>query len=153
MDKKKKAPKANGDADKIYKKRCAVYERVAITLFISAIFFVGLCLVFLKRPEFSEIEKRKLAEKPELTAESYFDGSFASGFTKYFSDTVPYREKLVELSSGCLFCSRDRSCRFSCSFSFLSNSNSSFSASFVCSLFIRHPDINTYLSAKSKEKF
>ena len=79
MDKKKKAPKANGDADKIYKKRCAVYERVAITLFISAIFFVGLCLVFLKRPEFSEIEKRKLAEKPELTAESYFDGSFASG--------------------------------------------------------------------------
>lgn len=33
MDKKKKAPKANGDADKIYKKRCAVYERVAITLF------------------------------------------------------------------------------------------------------------------------
>ena len=100
MDKKKKAPKANGDADKIYKKRCAVYERVAITLFISAIFFVGLCLVFLKRPEFSEIEKRKLAEKPELTAESYFDGSFASGFTKYFSDTVPYREKLVELSSS-----------------------------------------------------
>ena len=84
MDKKKKAPKANGDADKIYKKRCAVYERVAITLFISAIFFVGLCLVFLKRPEFSEIEKRKLAEKPELTAESYFNGSFASGFTKYF---------------------------------------------------------------------
>ena len=56
MDKKKKTPKANGDADKIYKKRCAVYERVAITLFISAIFFVGLCLVFLKRPEFSEIE-------------------------------------------------------------------------------------------------
>lgn len=45
------------------------------------------------------------------------------------------------------------SCRFSCSFSFLSNSNSSFSASFVCSLFIRHPDINTYLSAKSKENF
>ena len=74
MDKKNKTPKANGDADKIYKKRCAV----AITLFISAIFFVGLCLVFLKRPEFSEIEKRKLAEKPELTAESYFDGSFAS---------------------------------------------------------------------------
>ena len=68
MDKKKKTPKANGDADKIYKKRCAVYERVAITLFISAIFFVGLCLVFLKRPEFSEIEKRKLAEKPELKA-------------------------------------------------------------------------------------
>lgn len=86
-------------ADKKYKKRCSYYQRVNIILFLSAVFFVGLCLIFLVRPEVSEIEKRELAKKPQLTAESYLDGSFADKFTVYFSDTVPFRESIVELAS------------------------------------------------------
>lgn len=91
--------KAADSAEKIYKKRYSVYQRVCIILFLSAIFFTGLCMTFLKRPEFSEIEKRELTKKPVLTLQSYLDGSFADNFTKYFSDTVPMRESLVELAS------------------------------------------------------
>ena len=74
-----------------------MFERVSIILFLAVLFFTGLCLVFLKRPDFSESEKRELAKKPELTLESYLDGSFADKFTAYFSDTVPFREEIVDL--------------------------------------------------------
>ena len=87
------------EAEKVYKSRHAVFERVTIIIFIAVLFFTGLCLVFLKRPDFSESEKRELAKKPALTVKSYFDGTFASEFTAYFSDTVPFREKIVELSA------------------------------------------------------
>ena len=85
------------EAEKVYKSRHAVFERVSIILFLAVLFFTGLCLVFLKRPDFSESEKRELAKKPELTLESYLDGSFADKFTAYFSDTVPFREEIVDL--------------------------------------------------------
>lgn len=87
------------EAEKVYKSRHAVFERVTIIIFIAVLFFTGMCLVFLKRPDFSESEKRELAKKPALTVKSYFDGTFASEFTAYFSDTVPFREKIVELSA------------------------------------------------------
>lgn len=87
------------EAEKVYKSRHAVFERVSIILFLAVLFFMGLCLVFLKRPDFSESEKRELEKKPELTIQSYLDGSFASQFTAYFSDTVPFREEIVELNA------------------------------------------------------
>ena len=114
MEKKKKAPvkgkktykpqpvtrkKRLTEAEKVYKSRHAVFERVSIVLFLAVLFFTGLCLVFLKRPDFSESEKRELEKKPELTIQSYLDGSFASQFTAYFSDTVPFREEIVELNA------------------------------------------------------
>lgn len=114
MEEKKKAPqkvkktykpqpvsrkKRLTEAEKVYKSRHAVFERVSIVLFLAVLFFTGLCLVFLKRPDFSESEKRELEKKPELTIQSYLDGSFASQFTAYFSDTVPFREEIVELNA------------------------------------------------------
>ncbi|MBQ4362630.1 MAG: hypothetical protein II782_01340, partial [Oscillospiraceae bacterium] len=82
-----------------YKKRKAVFERFQILLFIGIIFFVGLCLLILRRSTFSETEKRELTEKPQLTAESWFSGKFASQYTKWYSDTVPMRERFVDLVS------------------------------------------------------
>lgn len=101
--KNKPAPRRRkrlSEAEKVYKSRRAVFERVSIVLFVSAVFFSGLCLVFLKRPEFSESEKRELAKKPVFTVESYLNGSFARDFTAYFSDTVPFREKLMKISAA-----------------------------------------------------
>ena len=98
VSQKRRKKKADA-AEKVYRSRHAVYERVCIVLFLSILFFTGLCMVFLKRPEFSNIEKRELAKFPELTIETYIDGTFAKDFTKYFSDTVPFRENIVELSS------------------------------------------------------
>ena len=82
-----------------YKKRKAVFERFQILLFIGIIFFVGLCLLILRRSTFSETEKRELTEKPQLTAESWFSGKFASQYTKWYSDTVPMRERFVDMVS------------------------------------------------------
>lgn len=86
-------------ADKLYSKRKAIFERVQIIIYLSVLFFTGLCLAVLKRPTVSQIEKRELAKCPELSAQSYFSGKFADDFTKYFSDTVPFREQLVALSA------------------------------------------------------
>lgn len=100
LSKKQIEKRKKQEAERNYRRRHAIYERVSIVIFMSAIFFSGLCLVFLKRPEISAAEKRELAKKPEFTIQSYLDGSFAKEFTAYFSDTVPFREKIVELSSA-----------------------------------------------------
>ena len=86
------------DSEK-YRKRRSALEGIIIVLFLAIIYFVGLCLVFLKRPTESETEKRKLAEKPQFTFDSYFSGQYTDDFTVYFSDTVPYREQIIHLVS------------------------------------------------------
>lgn len=59
---------------------------------------IGLMLIICPRSEVSELEKRELAKLPELTAESYFSGDYTEGLSKWFSDTVPYRDQLMEMS-------------------------------------------------------
>ena len=81
------------------RKRRSALDCAIIVIFLAVIYFVGLCLIFLKRPTESEAEKRKLAEKPQFSLSGYFSGQFADDFTVYFSDTVPYREQIVGLVS------------------------------------------------------
>ena len=50
-----------------YRRRQSAYECINIIIFVLTIFFTGICLVLLKRPEISEIENRKLAEMPVLS--------------------------------------------------------------------------------------
>ncbi len=50
------------------------------------------------RPTISEMENRKLAEMPEFTVESLFDGSYFRGISAFVSDTFPERDRLVALS-------------------------------------------------------
>lgn len=100
QSKKKKRRAQKESYEKVYRRRHAVYQRVNIILFLSAMFFTSLCLTFLNRPKVSEIEKRELAKKPEFSFASFFDGSYADEFSAYFSDTVPFREELVELASA-----------------------------------------------------
>lgn len=91
---------AKKEAEKQYAKRQSIYEGLCIILILSLMFFGGLCLLFLKRPTFSEIEKRELAKCPEFTLENYFSGNFTDEFSAFFSDTVPFREQIVELASS-----------------------------------------------------
>jgi hypothetical protein len=67
---------------------------VVVTLLV----FISLALALLPRPNESELENRELAKLPKFTAESYLDGSFTRELTKWFADTVPMRDSLVELS-------------------------------------------------------
>ncbi len=51
----------------------------------------GLFLLLGERSTFSSEENRKLAEKPELSLQSYLNGEFTSGLSAYYNDTVPMR--------------------------------------------------------------
>lgn len=51
------------------------------------------------RPKVSEAEKRPLARFPEFSFSSLFSGEYFSGISSWFSDTVPFRDALVELNS------------------------------------------------------
>ncbi|MBQ8825908.1 MAG: hypothetical protein IJ007_02315, partial [Oscillospiraceae bacterium] len=81
------------------KKISKIYPVVSLVFFGAVMLAVTVIMLFFTRPEMSEIEKRELAKKPVLTAESFFSGEFTDDFSLYFSDTVPFRETLVDLSS------------------------------------------------------
>lgn len=61
---------------------------------------IGLMFLLFPRSTVSELEHRKLAEFPELNAESYFSGEFTADVSEWFSDTVPFRDDLMEMSAS-----------------------------------------------------
>lgn len=72
----------------------AVYLACALVAFET----IGLMFVIFPRTTYSESEKRELKQFPELTAQSWFSGEFASDVSEWFSDTVPMRDTLTEMS-------------------------------------------------------
>lgn len=81
------------------KRTVSALEMLNIAVVIAVILFVCLCLIFIKRPDYSEKEKRSLTEMPKFSLSSYFSGEFAESFTAYFSDTVPGREVIVDIGA------------------------------------------------------
>lgn len=94
---KPKHEKRNESAYVTRRKRRMNMFYLIITLLAFEV--IGLMFIMFPREEVSELEKRKLAKFPELTAESYFSGDFTEGVSEWFSDTVPFRDDLMELSS------------------------------------------------------
>ena len=72
----------------------AIYLSFALVAFET----IGLMFVIFPRTTYSESEKRELKQFPELTAQSWFSGEFASDVSEWFSDTVPMRDTLTEMS-------------------------------------------------------
>ena len=72
-------------------------RRVLIALFCLYLGGMAALYVVLPKRDFSENEKRVLAKLPALTASTATDGSFESGFEKWMSDHVPFRDALVGL--------------------------------------------------------
>lgn len=60
---------------------------------------IGMALLVFPRSTESLTEKRELKRFPEFSWESWFDGSFASGVSEWFSDTVPFRDTLIAMST------------------------------------------------------
>lgn len=48
----------------------------------------------------SEIEKRPLTEFPEFSFESFLSGEYTSQISKYFNDTVPFRDDIKKMSAN-----------------------------------------------------
>lgn len=89
-EKKYKAPKAT--------KRQRAMNAAYLATILVAFEAIGLSMLIFPRTKYSESERRELEEFPEFTAQSYFEGEFTEGVSKWFSDTVPYRDNLTEMS-------------------------------------------------------
>ncbi len=72
-----------------------------ITVAIIGALFLALTLCcWLKAPgDYSESERRALAAKPELTAESVFSGKYMKDFESYATDQYPFREDFRRLKA------------------------------------------------------
>ena len=60
---------------------------------LMAFFFIGLMMSL--RPHVSVLEKRKLAEFPEITFLGVWDGTFFKKLDIWYSDTYPLREEMI----------------------------------------------------------
>lgn len=60
---------------------------------------IGMGLLVFPRSTESITEKRELEKFPELSAESWFSGEFTAGVSSWFSDTVPFRDDLTDMST------------------------------------------------------
>ena len=74
------------------------FHIVLLVLTLLAVLTVTAISVFDTDPTFSELENRKLAQRPKFSLSSLLDGSFISAFETYYSDTFPGREKMLELN-------------------------------------------------------
>lgn len=73
---------------------------LSAALFCTVLGGISLWLTLGERPTVSESEKRELEPRPELTAKSYFSGEFAAQLDKYYTDTIPMRDTLVNAASA-----------------------------------------------------
>ncbi len=67
---------------------------ISLMITVPIFFTAVLLMIVLPRPKVSEIEKRKLAEMPEFTFDSYFSGEYTADVAEHYDDTVPYRDDL-----------------------------------------------------------
>lgn len=81
---------------RIYKN---IFAFLSAIVFVVALAFFGFISFNDVDPTVSESENRKLAEKPEFSWSSLFDGSYAENFENYYSDTFPLREDFMSLNS------------------------------------------------------
>ena len=69
-------------------------------LFTAVLTVAGICSLLLEKPDVSEIEQRNLAQKPQVSWQSWFSGTFSKEFDAYYADTFPLRDFLVAFSNG-----------------------------------------------------
>lgn len=98
--------RANADGLRRRKRMIARWRTIGVRAW-AAIMVAGTLVgaLFFARPEVSALEKRELTSLPTLSAESFFDGSYFTGLSLWYSDTYPLRELLVGASQrmGSLF--------------------------------------------------
>lgn len=74
-------------------------NKLFVIIMASAIFLGCLSFCILPDKDFSESERRLLADFPEISAKSIFSGSFMNEFELYAQDNFPLRDSLRGLKS------------------------------------------------------
>lgn len=72
--------------------------KIAVSFFMTVIIST-ICLIMPLRPTVSETEKRELAKFPEFSFSAFFSGDYFSDISLWFSDTVPFRDSLMDMNS------------------------------------------------------
>lgn len=72
-----------------------------VRIFIALWFAVSVVAVLpIFRPSYSEIEKRELTKFPKFSFSALTSGEFFDDISLWFSDTFPFRDKLVSLNTN-----------------------------------------------------
>lgn len=74
-------------------------KRITIILLLIYVLGTVSALVIYPKQTYSAAERRRLADKPVLSLESVYDGSFADRFETYLLDHFPFRETFRELKA------------------------------------------------------
>ena len=72
--------------------------RLALPFFVTLAVLTVVSFLIPLRPTQSQMEKRNLAQFPELTREAVVSGSYFDDISTWFSDTFPGRERWLTLS-------------------------------------------------------
>lgn len=76
-----------------------LHNFILIILFCLAVFAVPACFFLQPKADFSEREKRSLAEAPDLSAESLLNGTYTEKLSAYLADHFPGRELFVGINA------------------------------------------------------
>lgn len=68
-------------------------------VFLAIIFIFTLLLIFMPKDDYSENEKRVLADFPEFSLSALLDGSYREEIESYVSDHFPFRDFFVGVNS------------------------------------------------------
>lgn len=72
--------------------------KIAVSAFTFMVIST-ICFIIPLRPTVSESEKRELAKFPEFSFSAFVSGEYFSGIATWFSDTVPFRDTLMDLNT------------------------------------------------------
>lgn len=75
-------------------------KTIGVSLLSSVVVVLAVVLLLAPRSTISYEENRVLAEKPKFSLTSLLDGSYTSGWSEYYNDTVPFRSKLKKTISA-----------------------------------------------------
>lgn len=76
-----------------------IFNIIYVCIFACALFAMSVFTWIKPETEFSETEKRYLAQKPELTFQTLFSGEFMKSFEEYSTDQFPLRENFRTLKA------------------------------------------------------
>ena len=72
---------------------------IVVGIFVAFIFILTLLYIISPTTIYSEKEKRKLAQSPELNKETILSGKFTREFEEYFNDQFVFRDNWISLNT------------------------------------------------------
>ncbi len=74
-----------------------IIKRLSMLLFLGFLLTMSIITLVSPKEEFSDVENRTLAAKPELSLESYFDASYSKGLEQFMCDHFYKRSDWIKL--------------------------------------------------------